>query len=123
MLFESVMVIGVYAPDSGKDLWECEKFPKDATKHLQEGRRTGAEDFNITRDLNIELGLLCTGDADVEELREMYGPQCWLSCEVDPGGFQKNQWTAETTEAIMKSWHLSVIPASANPMLHFLTHF
>ena len=31
VLFESVMVIGVYAPDSGKDLWKCEKFTNDAT--------------------------------------------------------------------------------------------
>ena len=30
----------------------------------------------------MELGLLCTGDDDVEELSEMYGPQCWEGCDA-----------------------------------------
>ena len=57
-----------------KTLWKCEKFTNDATKHLQEGRRTGAEDIYITGDLNIELGLLCTGNADVNSSAKCTGP-------------------------------------------------
>ena len=38
MLFGSVLVMAVYAPDSGKDLEEYEKFVEEMTKNLFEGR-------------------------------------------------------------------------------------
>ena len=88
------MVMSVYASDSGKDMGDHEKFINEVTQFLQEGRRAGAKFFFLKKkgDLNIELGLLCTGDEDAEDLREMYGCQCWLSCERDPGGFKKMMW-------------------------------
>ena len=42
--------------------------------------------FYIESDLNVELGLLCAGDDDDEELNEVYGPLCWQGCESDSGG-------------------------------------
>ena len=63
-----------------------------STKILHEGRQAGARRFYIAGDLNIELGLLCTGDDDVGELSELYGPQCWQRCDVDLGGFKKFMW-------------------------------
>ena len=38
------------------------------TKVLREGRRGGAKDFYITSDLNVELGVMCTDEEDIEEL-------------------------------------------------------
>ena len=72
VLFESVFVMAVHAPDPGKDLEEYEKLMKETTNNLHEGRRAGAKRFYIAGDLNIELGFLCTGDDDVEEVSEMY---------------------------------------------------
>ena len=65
--------MSVYAPDSSKDLEEYDKLIKEATKILQEGRRTGAKTNSVASVQNFELGLLCTGDEDDQELREMYG--------------------------------------------------
>ena len=62
----------VIAPDFGKDLEEFETFIQEATKVLQEGRRAGATHFYVGADLNMELGSLCTGDEDHQELREVY---------------------------------------------------
>ena len=69
------------------DLDVNEIFIKDVTKVLWEGRQAGAKTFYIAGDLNVELGLLCTGDDDVQELNELYGPLCWQECENDQGGF------------------------------------
>ena len=93
VLFGFVFVVAAYAPDSGKDLEEHEKFGKDATNILQEGRRAGAESCHIAGDLNIELELLCIGDDEDQELREMYGPQCWSGGEADPRVLKKLMWS------------------------------
>ena len=93
VLFGSVFVMAVYyAPDSGKDLEEYEKFIKEATIILHERRRAGARHFCIAGDLNIELGLPCTGDEDDQELREIIlkdfnckAASAWSSCD-DPTG-------------------------------------
>ena len=53
---------------------------------LREGRRGGAREFYITGDLNVELGMMCTDEKDIEELNEMSGPLCWHGYEKDPGG-------------------------------------
>ena len=84
-----VFVMAMLAPDCHKDLDVNETFIKDVTKVLLEGRRAGAKTFYIAGDLNVELGLLCTGDDDVEELTELYGPFCWQGCENDQGGVKK----------------------------------
>ena len=63
------MVMAVYAPDSSKSLEMYETF--------RGGPRGGAKDFYMTGDLNVELGLMCRDEKDVEELNEMYGPLCW----------------------------------------------
>ena len=59
---------------------------------LREGRRGGDGEFYITGDLNVELGLMCTDDTNIEELNEMYGPLCWQGYEQDHGGFKKLMW-------------------------------
>ena len=74
--------------DSGKDLEEREKFMEETTNILHEGRQAVAKRFYIAGDLDIELGLLCTVDYDVEELSDMYGPQCWQDCDADPRNFK-----------------------------------
>ena len=89
VLFGSVMVMSVYAPDCKKELKIYEKFVEDAKKILREGRREGAKSFYIAGDLNVELGLLCTGDDDVDEINEMYGPLCWQNYDNDAGGHKK----------------------------------
>ena len=59
-------------------------------KVLREGRRGGAKDFYITGGFNVELGLMCTDEKDIEELTKMYGALCWQGYVKDPGGFKKN---------------------------------
>ena len=61
-------------------------------KVLREGRRGGAKDFYITGDLNVELGMMCTDENDIEELTKMYGSMCWQGYDKDPGGFKKLMW-------------------------------
>ena len=68
------------------------KLIKEATNILRDGRRAGARHFHIAGDLDKELGLLCTGDEDDQEFREVCGPQRWLGGEADPGGFGKLTW-------------------------------
>ena len=48
--------MAVNAPDCGKDLDVDETFILNVTKILREGRRAGAKEFCITRDLIVELG-------------------------------------------------------------------
>ena len=57
-------------------------------KVLREGRRGGEKDFHITGDLNVELGMMCTDEKDIEELEERYGPLCCQGYDKDPGGFK-----------------------------------
>ena len=63
--FGSVLVMAVYAPDCRKDLDVYDKCVTDVTKVLCEGRRAGAKKFHIAGGLNVELGLLCTGDDEI----------------------------------------------------------
>ena len=76
-LFESVMVMAVYAPNCKKEFDGHERFKKKGTNVLRDGRRPGAKEFDITGDFNVEPGLLCTDEDDNEELSEMYKPPCW----------------------------------------------
>ena len=78
----------VFDPDYKKDLDEYETLIMNVTRILREGRRAGAQDFHITSDFNVELGLFCTEDDDNDELNEMYGPFCWQGWENDQGGFK-----------------------------------
>ena len=43
---------------------------------LLEGRRGGAKD-HIAGDLNVDLGMMCTDENDIEELTVIYGLLCW----------------------------------------------
>ena len=52
------MVVAVYAPDSKKSLEMYEECISSVVKVLREGRKGGARDFYITRDFNVELGLM-----------------------------------------------------------------
>ena len=84
--------MAVYALDSSKSLETHEACVSSVVTVLREGRRSGAKDFYITGDLNVELGLMCTDEKDIEELTEMYGPLCWQGYDKDPGGFKKTMW-------------------------------
>ena len=86
VLFGTSLVMAVHAPDCGKDLEMYEPFISSVTEVLREGRRGGAREFYVTVDLNVELGLMCTDEKDIEELNVMYGPLCWQGYERDHGG-------------------------------------
>ena len=64
---------------------------------IREGRRSGATRFYIAGDF-IELGLLCTGNEEDEDLSDMYGPQCWQVFRADPGGIKKMMWYSNMKE-------------------------
>ena len=59
------------------------RYVNEGEGHVQEGRQPGARRIYIAGDLTIELGLLCTGNDDVGELSEMYGPLCWQFCDAE----------------------------------------
>ena len=75
-----------------------------ATLILRDGRRCGAKRFYIAGDFNIELGLLCAGNEEDEELCGMYGPLCWQGYGTDTGGFKKMLWYN-----IIKEYHCKAI--------------
>ena len=77
-----------------KSLEMYETCISSVVKVLREGRRGRAKDFCITSDLNVELGLMCTDEKDIEELTKMYGPLCWQGYDKNPGGF-KQIWDHE----------------------------
>ena len=86
------MVVAVHTPDSSKDMELYETCVSSVHRVLREGRRGGAKKFYITGDLNVELGMICTGENDIEELNEIYGPLCWQRYDRDPGGYKKIMW-------------------------------
>ena len=73
--------MGVYAPDSGKDLEYHQQFVEDMTKIPRDGRREG-------RNVSTAQAILTLSYED-EELFDMYGPQCWQRCDADPRGFSE----------------------------------
>ena len=58
-------------PDSKKSLEMYEECISSVVKVLREGRKTGARDFYITGDFNVELALTCTDDNEEEELKKL----------------------------------------------------
>ena len=87
VLFGATLVMAAYIS------WEMyETCISSVVEVLRERRRGGAKDFCTTGDLNVELGLMCTDENDIEELMEMYGPLCWQGYDKDPGGFKKMMW-------------------------------
>ena len=56
---------------------------------MHEGRRAGRKPVDIAGDIDIEWGLLCTGDGDAGELSDLCGLQCLQGCDSHPGGFKK----------------------------------
>ena len=89
ILFGTTLVIAVYAPDSSTDMELYEACVSSVLLVLREWRRGGAKKKKITGDLNVELGMMCTDENDIEELNEMYGPLCWQGYDHDPGGYKK----------------------------------
>ena len=60
---------------------------KNVTQILREGRQRGVRRFFVAGDLNIELGLLCTGDEEDEELIDMKDHSAGMKRKkVDRGG-------------------------------------
>ena len=90
VLFGSVMVMCVYAPDSTKDFEEYEKFTWRLTKVMLEERKEGPKRFFIAGDLNIESGFLRTNEN--EEKKETYG------------GRGAAMELTQTLEGVMKAW-------------------
>ena len=92
ILFGTTLVVAAYAPDSSKSTEMYDAFISSVLEVPREGRRRGAKDLHITGDLNVELGMMCTDEQDIEKLNEMYGPLCWQGYDKDPGGFRKLMW-------------------------------
>ena len=59
-------MVADYAPDSSKDMEMYETFLVNVLKVLREGRRGGTRDLYITGDLNVELGVMCRDEKDIE---------------------------------------------------------
>ena len=68
--------MAVFALDSGQNSEMYKAFISSILKVLREGRRCGAKDFYIAGDLNVELGIMCTDEKDIEVLNGMYGLLC-----------------------------------------------
>ena len=64
--FGPVLVMCVYAPDSAKEFEEYEKFMGEMKKIWHGGRRTGAQSSHVAGDVNMDFGLLFTGDGDAK---------------------------------------------------------
>ena len=60
--------MAAYAPHSGKIAEMYDAFISSVLKVPREGRRGGAKEFYITGDLNVELGMMCTDEKDIEWL-------------------------------------------------------
>ena len=84
VLFGSVLVMAVHAPDCCKDLEVHETFVKEKPKC--HGKDAGAKRFHIAGD----LGLLCTSHDDVEELNRC--PIAGKDVTIDQGRFKKLMW-------------------------------
>ena len=76
-LFGTTMVMTRYAPDSSKSSDMYEICMSSVVKVLREGRQGGAKGFHITGHLNVEMGMMCTDENDVEELTGMHDLLCW----------------------------------------------
>ena len=91
VLFGSMMVICVYAPDSAKDFEEYEKFTQRlTTKVMLEGRKGRARRLIIAGGLVVGLRFYCM-DED-EEMKEIYGPKRWNGIDADARGLKKTMW-------------------------------
>ena len=71
VLFGSVVV--VTQPRHSK---KYERFMQELMKVMTDGRKEGAKRFFVA------------GDED-DEMKEIYGPQCWYGIDADPGGSRK----------------------------------
>ena len=67
-------------------------FIPSVTKVLRERRRAGAKEFYITRDLKVDLVLMCTDEKDIAEVNESTGPCVGKGEKKDHGGFKKLMW-------------------------------
>ena len=70
------------------------------------GVKKDAKTFSIAGDLNVELGLMCTDESDIEEFNEIFDPLCWQGYTHDPGGHKKFMWYS-----IMKEFRCKVSSA------------
>ena len=61
---------------------------------------SGAEEVQKS---NVELGMICTDENDIEQLNEMYGPLCWQRYDHDLGGYKNVMWYS-----IMKEFNCKV---------------
>ena len=75
-----------------------EDYISTVIKALREGRRGGAKEFYIICELDVDLGMMCADENDIEELMVIYGPLYWQEYDKDPGGFKKMMWCEITKE-------------------------
>ena len=71
ILFGTTMVMSAYAPDTSKSLEMYEECIASVVKDLREGRTGGVRNFYNTRDIDVELGLMCTSENEEEELTKL----------------------------------------------------
>ena len=71
-----------------------------------DGRTKGRNETFVAGDLNVELGgVLCMDEVD--EMKEIYGLQCWYGTEAGPRGFKKAMWMEIMKEfscKVLSSW-------------------
>ena len=82
---EPFFVMTAYAPDCKKDLDVYETFTWNVTNIFWKGRREGANDFYITGDFNVELGLLST----IWERKRREGRRSWITSLCQEGHRRK----------------------------------
>ena len=88
VLFETTLVMAVYAPDSSKGMGLYKTF------HLERPWSTTGRTSWWSQRLLHELGMMCTDEEDIEQFKEMYGPLCWQGYDHDPAVFKKLMWDA-----------------------------
>ena len=55
-------------------VWKCTRLTFRMLLSTSRGTPGRGKDFYITGDLNVELGLMCTDENDIEKLTGIYGP-------------------------------------------------
>ena len=103
VLFGPVMVMCVSAPDSAKDLTGIREV--HAGVHEGDAGRTkwwSKTLLNVPGDSNIELGFLCMDEDD--EMKDIFGPQCWGGVDADPGVFKVIEVVGDYEGVQVQGW-------------------
>ena len=75
------------------EAWRCTRpFSRASFKCFGKYTVVEPEISTFQGDPNVELGMMCTDEKDIEEFNEMCGPVCWQGYDQDPEGFKKLMW-------------------------------